>query len=159
MQSLGWTVVRADADLVERVWRLRWGLPVCSLGRVYMPADVEARVLKLEDRLLGLATWAFEGDSAEVVTLDAFVEERGVGTRLLTAVEEACSGAGARRNRVFLTNDNLSALGFFLRRGYRLEQVHRDAVAALRQHKASIPATGRAGLPLVDLWELTKPLG
>ena len=78
---------------------------------------------------------------------------------LLTAVEEACSGASARRNRVFLTNDNLSALGFFLRRGYQLEQVHRDAVAALRQHKASIPVTGRAGLPLVDLWELTKPLG
>ncbi len=159
MQSLGWTVVRADADLVERVWRLRWGLPVCSLGRVYLPADVEARVLKVDDRLLGLATWAYEGDTADLVTLDAFVEERGVGTRLLTALEEACSGAGTKRTRVFLTNDNLSALGFLLRRGYRLEKVHREAVAALRAHKAAIPATGRSGLPLVDLWELTKPLG
>ena len=76
-----------------------------------------------------------------------------------SALEEACSGAGAKRTRVFLTNDNLAALGFLLRRGYRLEKVHRDAVAALRQHKASIPATGRAGLPLVDLWELVKLLG
>ena len=159
MQSLGWDLVRADVDLTERVWKERWGLPLCSLGRTFMPKDVEGRAIVTGDRMLGLITWVVTGAEAEIVTLDSFVEEQGVGTRLLTAAEEAAATAGARRIAVLLTNDNLSALAFHLHRGYRMEKVHKDIVAELRKIKPIIPTSGRSGIPIVDLWEVAKPLG
>jgi GNAT superfamily N-acetyltransferase len=159
MQSLGWDLVRADAELIERVWRERWGLPLCSVGgRTFMPADVESRALVTGDRMLGLITWVVVKGEAEVVTIDAFVEERGVGTRLLTVAEEVVRSAGGRRLCVLLSNDNLHALGFLLRRGYRLEKLHLGVVADLRKIKPVIPEAGRAGIPIKDLWEVAKPL-
>ena len=159
MKSLGWDLVRAQVDLIERVWKERWGLPLCSLGRTFMPKDVEGRALVTGDRMLGLITWVVTGAEAEIVTLDSFVEECGVGTRLLTAAEEAVASAGAKRVAVLLTNDNVSALAFHLHRGYRLEKVHQDKVADLRKIKPIIPNVGRGGIPIVDLWEVAKPLG
>lgn len=159
MQPLGKQLVRADVDLVEKVWRERWGLPLCSVGRTFMPRDVEARALVLGDRMLGLISWVVEGGNAEVVTLDSFAEERGAGTQLLTAAEEATRNAGARRVVAMVSNDNVRTLTFLLHRGYRLEKVHRDIVAELRKIKETIPMVGRAGIPVLDLWELAKPLG
>ncbi|MBI5549632.1 MAG: GNAT family N-acetyltransferase [Deltaproteobacteria bacterium] len=158
MQSLGWDLVRADVDLIERVWKERWGLPLCSVGRTFMPRDVEGRALVMGDRMLGLITWVVNGSDAEIVTLDSFVEERGVGTRLLTAAEEAIRTAGGKRVATYATNDNLHALGFHLRRGYRLVKVHQGIVAELRKIKPVIPEAGRSGIPIVDLWEIAKPL-
>ena len=159
MQPLGKQLVRADVDLVEKVWRERWGLPLCSVGRTFMPRDVEARALVLGDRMLGLASWVVDGSNAELVTLDSFAEERGAGTQLLTAAEEAMRNAGARRVVAMVSNDNIRTLTFLLHRGYRLEKVHRDLVAELRKIKETIPLIGRAGVPVLDLWELAKPLG
>jgi len=159
MQSLGWDLVRADVDLIERVWKERWGLPLCSVGRTFMPKDVEGRALATGDRMLGLITWVINGTEAEIITLDSFVEERGVGTRLLTAAEEAVRTSGAKRIAVLLTNDNVSALAFHLHRGYRMEKVHKDVVAGMRKIKPAIPLNGRSGIPIVDLWEVAKPLG
>ncbi|MGC4120728.1 MAG: GNAT family N-acetyltransferase [Myxococcales bacterium] len=159
MKSLGWDLARAQVDLIERVWKERWGLPLCSLGRTFMPKDVEGRALVTGDRMLGLITWVVTGAEAEIVTLDSFVEECGVGTRLLTAAEEAVASAGAKRVAVLLTNDNVTALAFHLHRGYRLEKVHQDIVAGMRKIKPVIPEVGRGGIPIVDLWEVAKPLG
>ncbi|HEY3452010.1 MAG TPA: GNAT family N-acetyltransferase [Myxococcales bacterium] len=159
MKSLGWDLVRAQVDLIERVWKERWGLPLCSVGRTFMPQDVEGRALVTGDRMLGLITWVVNGAEAEIVTLDSFVEECGVGTRLLTAAEEAVGSAGAKRIAVLLTNDNVTALAFHLHRGYRLVKVHKDIVEEMRKIKPVIPAIGRSGIPIVDLWEVAKPLG
>jgi hypothetical protein len=159
MQSLGWDLVRADVELIERVWKERWGLPLCSVGgRTFMPKDVESRALVTGDRMLGLITWVLAHGEAEVVTMDAFVEERGVGTRLLTVAEEVIRSAGGKRVAMLLSNDNVHALEFLLGRGYRLEKLHLGVVAELRKIKPVIPEIGRAGIAIKDLWEVAKTL-
>lgn len=158
MESLGWDLVRPDVELVERVWKERWGLPLCTVGRTFMPKDVEGRALLKGDRMLGLITWVLTGTEAEIVTLDSFVEERGVGTRLVTAAEEAVRSAGGKRLNVFTSNDNIHSLAFFLHRGFRLEKVHKDVVPELRKIKPVIPEIGRSGIPILDLWQVVKPL-
>lgn len=101
----------------------------------------------------GLVTWADD----EIVTLDALTPGRGTGTRLLAAAEERLVAAGARRARVTTSNDNLHALGFYQRRGYRLVRIHRDAMDEVRSLKPAVP-TSAGGIALSDLWELEKPL-
>ncbi|MBI1885066.1 MAG: GNAT family N-acetyltransferase [Chloroflexi bacterium] len=148
----------APSDVIERVWRERWGLPIVSVERQYLPVDVEGLIWREEGEVRGLVTWAVAGDRTEVVSLDALVEGQRIGGRLLAAAEKALRRRGVRSLRVVTTNDNLRAIAFYLRRGYRLVRVHPDAMERVRQVKPQVPLAGREGIPLRDMWELEKEL-
>jgi ribosomal protein S18 acetylase RimI-like enzyme len=89
-----------------------------------------------------------------VVTIDAFPEGAGAGTALLDAAARAARDAGCGRVWLITTNDNLRALRFYQRRGFRLVAVHPDALERSRELKPSIPETGLDGIPLRDELEL-----
>jgi hypothetical protein len=54
------------------------------------------------------------------------------------------------------TNDNLNALEFYQKRGYRIIEVISDAVNKARKVKPSIPLIGYKGIPLQDELRLKK---
>ncbi len=56
------------------------------------------------------------------------------------------------------TNDNLCALHFYQKRGFRLVTVHRNALDAARQLKPRIPLIGNDQFPLHDEIELEMML-
>ena len=149
----------ADAAFIEEQWRRLWGLPVISLDREYQPTDVEGLVC-LDDRGApqGLVTWHVEGDRAEIVTVDAFEQGRHVGGRLLNGAEEELRRRGVGQATIRTTNDNLRAIAFYVRHGYRIVAVHLDAMERVRQLKPEVPETGQDGLPLRDAIELAKEL-
>ncbi len=149
----------ASTDLIEHLWRESWGIPVVSVHRTYLPADVEALVWRDEDGAeRGLVTWAIDGESAEIVSLDALVEGQHIGGRLLDAAEAELTAGGVRRLTIVTTNDNLRALAFYARRGYRLVRLHLDAMDRVRAVKPEVPRTGHDGIPLRDMWELEKEI-
>ena len=56
------------------------------------------------------------------------------------------------------TNDNVDALRFYQRRGFRLAQLRPGAVDQSRQRKPEIPRVGDYGIPLRDEIDLTRPV-
>ena len=149
----------ADRATIEEVWRTRWGLPICTPTGNWMPEDVQGLVLIRAEFPIGLVTWRVTGDEAEVVTLNVLEGARsGHGTRLLQSAEQAVRRLGATRVFLYTSNDNLRAVGFYQKRGFRLVRVHPDAVEGFRKVKPSIPASGEDGIPLLDSWELSKCL-
>jgi GNAT superfamily N-acetyltransferase len=149
----------ASPDLIDRIWRERWGIPIVSVRREYVPADVEGLVwLGGDGEPEGLVTWAAAGDGAEVASLDAFERGRHVGGRLLDAAEDELRRRGVKRVTIVTTNDNLRALGLYIRRGYRLVRLHLDAMDRVRALKPQVPLVGADGIPLGDMWELEKEL-
>ena len=54
---------------------------------------------------------------------------------------------------VTITNDNIPALYFYQRRGYRVSAILRDSVAA---HSPDQQAVGFAGIPILDEIQLVK---
>jgi GNAT superfamily N-acetyltransferase len=86
------------------------------------------------------------------------VEGQGVGTLLVESVQEAARAAGCRRFFLITTNDNLNALRFYQRRGFRLAALRPGAVDASRQIKPSIPLTGEYGIAIHDELELENDL-
>jgi ribosomal protein S18 acetylase RimI-like enzyme len=56
------------------------------------------------------------------------------------------------------TNDNLHALRFYQRRGFRLAALYPGALAEARKLKPSIPETGYHGIPIRDEIELEMSL-
>jgi GNAT superfamily N-acetyltransferase len=112
-----------------------------------------------EGRLVGAATYAIDGDACEVLTLHAGVRFTGTGSALLAALKEVARDAGCRRLWVVTTNDNVDALRFYQRRGFRLTALRCGAVDQARLTlKPQIPVTGDYGIPIRDEIELAQDL-
>jgi ribosomal protein S18 acetylase RimI-like enzyme len=151
----------ASADLIRRVWEEQsGGCPIVSVDdRTYEPEDVEGLVWRdPKGEADGLVTFAVEGDRAEIVSLHAFVQGRGIGSCLMDAAEEELRRRGVRRVCLVTTNDNPKALSFYVRRGYRLVRLHLDAMDHVRKLKPRVPVIGNDGVPLRDMWELEREL-
>jgi GNAT superfamily N-acetyltransferase len=81
----------------------------------------------------GLSTYRPLGRDAELVTLDAMPAAIRTGTALIEALVARRRAEGCERLWLTMTNDNLSELRFYLRRGFRLIQVRPGAVDAARK--------------------------
>jgi GNAT superfamily N-acetyltransferase len=150
-----------DRERVAAFYRQRWGSDrVVSQGRMHRVAELSGFVVTSDDGddIEGLVAYLIEGDRCEVVTLDAVEQGRGTGTALLERAVEAARAAGCRQVLVLTTNDNMRALRFYQRRGFRLVALNAGALNRSRELKPEIPATGMHGIPLTDELVLARDL-
>ena len=147
-----------DREWVRETLRELWGETVVSRGAVHDPTALPGFVAEEGGERVGLLTYRIDGADCEVVTIDAFPEGAGAGTALLDAAAAAAREAGCGRVWLITTNDNLRALRFYQRRGFRLVAVHPDALERSRELKPSIPEIGLDGIPLRDELELELTL-
>ncbi len=109
--------------------------------------------------LAGVLTYDLVDDSCEILTLHAARQWSGIGSALVIMVARLAAAAGCRRYWVLTTNDNVDALRFYQRRGFRLAAVRCGAVDQTRLTlKPQIPLTGAYGIPIRDEIELTQDL-
>jgi ribosomal protein S18 acetylase RimI-like enzyme len=102
---------------------------------------------------VGLATYDLE-DECELAVLVAAVRNQGVGTLLVESLREL---VGQRPIWVVTTNDNLTALRFYQRHGFRLRELRPGAAEeARRTLKPSIGTIGEFGIPIRDELELVQ---
>jgi GNAT superfamily N-acetyltransferase len=110
--------------------------------------------------LVGVATYVVDGNACELLTLHVEMRLSGVGTALVDAVRTRALDAGCGLLWVVTTNDNVDALRFYQRRGFRLARLRTGAVDRSRGTvKPEIPVLGDHGIPLRDEIELEMPLG
>ena len=149
-----------DDQAWVQAWMIdQWGAAsVVAHGQVFYPAQLPGFVVFHGGERTGLLTYSIAGGECEVVTINSLREKRGAGTALILAVENAAREAGCRRVWLITTNDNLNALRFYQKRGYRLVKVDPGAVDRSRLIKPEIPATGYFGIPIRDEIELEKGL-
>jgi GNAT superfamily N-acetyltransferase len=115
-----------------------------------VPAELPGFAAFEDEQCIGLVTYELDGEACEIVSIDALEEGRGVGTALLEAVVEAAREAGCARVQLLTTNNNLRALAFYQKRGFRLVGLVPGAIDEERSLKPSIPLVDAAGLPIRD---------
>lgn len=106
--------------------------------------------------IIGLITYVLYHDSLEVISLDSIQEGKGIGTCLMKEVEHFAKERSIPQIELITTNDNLQALKFYQKRGYRITDVITNAVAEARKVKPTIPIIGNDGIPLFDELKLKK---
>ena len=110
-------------------------------------------VAERDGQPVGIVTYRREDGDCELAFIAALERHRGIGTALLEALLEAV--AGCPRIWVVTTNDNLDALRFYQRRGFRLAALRPGAVDESRAVlKPQIGTAGEFGIPLRDELEL-----
>jgi ribosomal protein S18 acetylase RimI-like enzyme len=136
---------------VERTVVERWGdSVVAGRGRLWHPAELPGFAAFDRDKCVGLVTYELDGPACEIVTIDALREGEGIGTALLKAVEGAARESGCERVQLLTTNNNLRALAFYQKRGFRLVGLVPGAIDEERKLKPSISLVDSQGLPIRD---------
>lgn len=157
---------RSDREWVAHFLDERWGTTqVVSRGKaVYghlLPGFTAERnssekTDESKPDYVGLITMNAQEKDCEIMTLDSLEPEMGVGTALVQAVEAWAKESSIKRLWLVTTNDNLGALKFWQKRGYKLVMIHRNSIADSRRIKPQIPITGLDGIPILDEIELEK---
>jgi GNAT superfamily N-acetyltransferase len=130
-------------------------------GELMDPLAGEVLVAELDGLPAGFVSYlvsasgsAPEAEIQALLTIPR-VRGQGVGSALLDAARGELRVAGVRRIWLVTTNDNLDALGFFQRRGWRLAAARPGAVdEARRTLKPSIGEVGANGIPIRDELDL-----
>ena len=148
-------IKQEDQAWITRKLTENWGAPlIVSRGKNYDASKLPGFVALFNDTQVGLVTYRIEDQECELVSLDSWQENIGVGTSLVETVKVEALKAGCSRLWLVTTNDNLHALKFYQKRGFHLIAVHPNAIAESREIKPAIPEIGMHGIPLRDEVEL-----
>ena len=143
----------AEGDRPMLAWLVAelWGSEIVAVhGSSLRPAELGGFIAERSQRLVGLLTYQLVGNVLEIVTLNAIDRRAGIGTMLIEAAVSKARRFGCGEVRLTTTNDNVDALRFYQRRGFRLAEVRPGADNQARQQKPEIPRVGDYGIPLHD---------
>lgn len=129
---------------------------IVSFGEVMNIDAMPALVAVMYDEPSGALAYRLLGDALHIVALatDPMWQRSGVGGHLIAEAELLARRLELARLLVSTTNDNLPALYFYQRRGYRLIELVPDSF--VRQTGRVVP--GFAGIPVRDEIRLEKRL-
>lgn len=154
------SALSTDRDRIAELAIYFWDeTEVECFGHAYDVRELPAVVACKGDRrdeIVGLASYAVEGDAVNVVMLNVLpgYQGSGAGRTLIAAVEGAARAHGATRIVVATSNDDLPALYLYQRRGFHLTGMEVGRLA--KHHGGEEP--GFAGIPVRDEIQLEKRL-
>lgn len=144
--------------LEEEAQRIFNGKVVVSRGVAHEVLTLPGFMAEESSVPVGVAVYNIVGDQCELVSIDAFRQWRGIGSALIDAVEGAARQNGAQRLWLITTNDNVDAMRFYQKRGFKMKAVYPGSLNESRKIKPQIPLLGNYGIPMSDEVELEKIL-
>ncbi|WP_244999794.1 GNAT family N-acetyltransferase [Macrococcoides bohemicum] len=151
------TINEQNRALVIEFFNKHWGSSemVVSSGR-YNCAELPGLVNMEDEKITGLLTYIIKDKMIEIISLDSVIENRGIGTQLMNFLERLAYKNCMFNIRVITTNDNMIALKFYQKLGYRIKEIIPDAVNEARLIKPQIPLVAENGIPILDELVLEK---
>ena len=137
----------AIAEFIERHWHSKM---VASHGEVFYPHQCDGFIEWRDNQIVGLLTFRRHEDSLELLTLNSTLEGQGIGSALMLMAIEQARETGLSNVWLTATNDNLRAIGFYQRLGFRMVAIIAGAVDEARKIKPQIPEVGHNGIPIHD---------
>jgi ribosomal protein S18 acetylase RimI-like enzyme len=129
------------------------GRPLMAAGEPVPHEEIGLLVAETEGGITGALAWRPIEGGLHIVAMatDPMWQRSGVGAHLLAEAELLARQRSSTHVIVTTTNDNIAALYFYQRRGYRMSGISPRALG-------DGPAAGFAGIPIQDEIQLTKSL-
>jgi ribosomal protein S18 acetylase RimI-like enzyme len=146
----------ADREKALELFRRDFGpAQLVSYGEAISLENAAALVAETDGEIAGALAWRPFDGALHILALatDPMWQRAGVGGHLVAEAELLARRQNWPRVIVTITNDNLPALYFYQRRGYRVSAILRDSIAA---HTRDAKAVGFAGIPILDEIQLAK---
>nr|WP_283163354.1 GNAT family N-acetyltransferase [Sporolactobacillus mangiferae] len=110
------------------------------------------------NKLSGILMYREAEDRLEIVSLDSFNENHGIGSALIKTIIKMAEDRKMTRLCVTTTNDNTHALHFYQRNGFTITAIRLDAVSGARKIKPAIPLKSQDGIVIEHEIDLNYPL-
>ena len=137
----------AIADFIEKHWHSK---KVMSRGKAYFPHEQEGFIEWRDGQIVGLLTMAYQDDALEVLTLNSMLEGERIGSALMLQAIDDARHRDIDRIWLTTTNDNVNAIAFYQKLGFRMTAVHLGVVDEARKTKPEIPKVGHEGIRIRD---------
>ena len=136
-----------------------WGSNIIvSRRKRYSIEELYGFIAVHDNEYVGLVTLKVDNQACQIITMDAIIENIGIGTSLLEQVIEYAIEQECRKVWLITTNDNTPALRFYQTRGFRLKAVYCNEIEFSRKLKPEIPIYGIDSIPIRDEIELEYTL-
>jgi len=142
-------------DLIKEVWI---STKIISKGRVHNANELPGIIAIHKNHRVGLLIYNILDEECEIVSLNSLKENIGIGTALLKEIERISTLKGCKRLWVITTNDNIDALRFYQKKGFKIVAIHLNALEQSRRLKPEIPFLGSNDIEIRDEIELEKTL-
>lgn len=149
-----------DKQVIVDLMVAAWGSSSMMVGmQLYNVGEIEAHGLySPEGHLLAFASWTTRGSAVILCAVHALMPGRSYARILLDGLLPVFVKTGATKVRAVTTNDNMSALIFYQRYGFRLSALYVGAIDAYRPKVPNARQVGEHGIPIHDAIELEMPL-
>ncbi len=136
-------------DRVNQILMEEWHCPPSiSRGKAIDTIRLPGLLFIEKDVIKGVITYHIENEECEVVTLNSFEENRGIGTALIEGVITIAREKKCTRLWLITTNDDINAIRFYQKKGLDLKAAHINAMDVSRKLKPSIPLIGMDHIPI-----------
>lgn len=144
---------------VVRFIKDNWGSGIMVVkGRVHNMEELPGFIAIENNHILGIITYNIESNQCEIVSLDSFKENNGIGSMLIERVIKNAQGEKCNRVWLITTNDNTKAMRFYQKRGFTMKDIYVNAVKESRKIKPEIPMFGNNGISILHEIEFEKEL-
>lgn len=141
--------------LIKDVWA---SIRIISKGKVHDANELPGIIAVHKNHRVGLLIYNILDEECEIVSLNSLKENVGIGTALLKEIERISTLKGCKRLWVITTNDNIDALRFYQKKGFKIVSIHLNALEQSRRLKPEIPILGSNDIEIRDEIELEKIL-
>jgi N-acetylglutamate synthase-like GNAT family acetyltransferase len=157
MSKIIYRAVReTDEEWIDQFIQKHWSSEkVVVHNTVYYPRELKGIIAEDKKGRTGLITYNLENENCEIVTLNSISENKGVGTSLVNLVIAEAQKKKCRTVWLITTNDNIKAMHFYQKLGFKLVKIYPDAVKESRKLKPEIPLHEENGTPLRDELEFS----
>lgn len=139
-----------NRNIAVKIIEENWGSSVVvTRGKVHSPENLPGFVAFANNKVQGLITYNMADGECEIVSLNSYLENQGLGSALIRKVIEAAKSQKCSRVWLITTNDNTKAIRFYQKRGFSLAGIHLNAIKESRKIKPQIPLYGFDDIPIL----------
>ncbi|AQW22276.1 GNAT family N-acetyltransferase [Lentilactobacillus curieae] len=155
--DLSFTNIEDVRPLIVDLFKSLWGSEemILSTG-TYNINDLDGLVAHQGEDIVGIVTYDLKPELLEIISLNSFSKQEGIGTSLLNQLKEIARSKGLDTIQVITTNDNLDAQKFYEYLGFTKIKTIKGAVDEARKKKPEIPILADNAMEIHDeiLYEL-----
>jgi GNAT superfamily N-acetyltransferase len=144
-------VMQKDKTWVNEFIKEHWGSNKVVVHKtIYFPYKLEGFLAETKKERIGLVTYKIKNKKCEIVTLNSIRENKGIGTHLINLVLKKAKERGCNIAWLVTTNDNIKAIYFYQKLGFRFAKVYPGVVNESRILKPEIPLLSENGIQIRD---------
>ena len=117
-----------------------WGSDIIvSRGKCYRAEDLDGILVYENDRIIGLGLYYIKNNECEIVLMETFIQNSGIGTKIIEKIKEIAKLKNCIRIWLVTTNNNINALKFYQKRGFYFSNIYINSMEDSRKIKPEIP--------------------